>query len=61
MNFTPYTLHRGEKLYVNKTTSEPRVWRKVICWTLTLLLLAGAVTVAVLIGGKIHGHIEYMF
>jgi len=44
-------LFRGEKLYVNKANTDRRIWKKVICWTFTLLLLAGAVTVAVLIGG----------
>jgi hypothetical protein len=41
---------RGEKMYVNKSTTRTVSCRRACCWLLGLALLAGAVTVAVLIG-----------
>jgi hypothetical protein len=42
---------RGEKLYVTKAEGSSGRWKKILCWVLALLLLAGAIAVAVLIGG----------
>ena len=44
---------RGEKLYLSKE-KESKTDRcgKIFCWSLSLLLLAGAIAVAVLIGSK---------
>merc|ERR1719341_1953167 len=42
---------RGEKLYVTKTKDQgTKNCRKLSCWIFSLALLAGAITVAVLIG-----------
>jgi len=42
---------RGEKLYVTKAEGSSGRWKKILCWVVALLLLAGAIAVAVLIGG----------
>ena len=45
---------RGEKLYVTKTKDQgSKNCGKLCCWIFSLALLAGAITVAVLIGSKL--------
>ena len=54
--FMPVNEHkkslRGEKMYVNKSSEKTGGCRKACCWLLGIALLAGAITVAVLIGSK---------
>ena len=54
--FMPVNEHkkslRGEKMYVNKSTRKSGNCRRLCCWLLGLSLLAGAITVAVLIGSE---------
>ena len=46
---------RGEKLYVTKTKDQgTKNCGKLCCWIFSLALLAGAITVAVLIGSKFN-------
>ena len=51
INYSSFVLFRGEKLYVTKAEGWSGRWKKILCWVLALLLLAGAIAVAVLIGG----------
>ena len=52
----PVTEHkkslREEKINVNKSTRKSGKCRRLCCWLLGLSLLAGAITVAVLIGSE---------
>ena len=43
---------RGEKLVVSKPEESRGGCQTVCCWVLAMLLLAGAIAVAVLIGSK---------
>ena len=54
MGLNVFLIVRGEKLYVtkNKQESGGNSCCKLCCWLLSLALLAGAITVAVLIGSK---------
>ena len=54
--FMPVNEHkkslRGEKMYMNKSTRNSINCHRLCCWMLGLSLLAGAITVAVLIGSE---------
>ena len=57
ISYLPISVFRGEKLYFTKGNPDNRAdrhLRRFCWWMVCLVLLAGAITVAALIGGKIE-------